>query len=209
MIKVVIFDLDDTLCLETDYVKSGFRAIADDFCDKRLADKLWQLFEQSKSNVYQRAGFSEIECERAIDVYRNHKPTLELSKEARSVLEKLGQDGYKLGIITDGRPNGQRAKIEALCLEKLVDKIIVTDELGGIEYRKPNPKAFELMREHFGIEYGEMVYVGDNPAKDFIAPQKLGMKSVYYKNSKGIYYGKTEPDSDIKTITDITEVLSL
>lgn len=209
MIKAVIFDLDDTLCFETDYVKSGFCAIADAFGDKNIADKLWELFCQDKTNVYQRAGFSKKQCEQAVDIYRNHKPNLNLSTEVKTTLLALRQKGYMLGIITDGRPNGQRAKIEALGLEKLVDKIIITDELGGVEYRKPNPKAFELMKEHFGVEFCEMVYVGDNLSKDFIAPQKLGMQSCFYKTDKGIYSAGALPQNDIKTITNITEVLKV
>lgn len=208
MIKAIIFDLDDTLCLETYYVKSGFSAIADAFGDCTLADKLWQLFCQDKSNVYQRAGFTKEQCERAIDIYRNHKPTIKLDDKVVQLLKKLRLDGYKLGIITDGRPNGQRAKIEALGLEKLVDKIIITDELGGVEYRKPNPKAFELMKEYFGVEFCRMVYVGDNPKKDFIAPDKLGMQSVYYKNPNGLYSNAVY-NVQAQEITSISEIFTI
>ena len=43
-------------------------------------------------------------------------------------------------------------KIKALGLRKFVNHIIVTDELGGIEYRKPDEKAFVLMKEWFCVE---------------------------------------------------------
>lgn len=95
--------------------------------------------------------------------------------------------GYKIGIITDGRPEGQRAKIEALGLEKLVDQIIVTDELGGVEMRKPNPTSFCLMSELLGTEYKDMCYVGDNAQKDFIAPLQLNMRCLWVRNGEGLY----------------------
>ena len=167
MIKAVVFDLDDTLFPETDYVKSGFSAIGDAISDAGLADKLWMLFEKDRKNVYQRAGFSEKECQKFIEIYRSHKPDIKLKSETEALLKDLKNKGIKLGIITDGRPTGQWNKIYALGLDKIMDKIIVTDELGGEQFRKPNPKAFELMKESLNVEFDEMMYVGDNPQKDF------------------------------------------
>ena len=98
-----------------------------------------------------------------------------------------------LGIITDGRPDGQRAKILALGLDSLFDEIIITDELGGTEARKPSDKAFLLMHERLNkisgerIDYSEMCYVGDNTAKDFIAPESLLMRAIWFDNRDGIY----------------------
>ena len=74
--------------------------------------------------------------------------------------------GRKLGLITDGRPEGQRAKIAALGLADAFDEIIVTDELGGTEFRKPNPEAFELISRRRGVPFGEMAYVGDTLSRD-------------------------------------------
>lgn len=167
MIKAVVFDLDDTLYPEEEYVKSGFHAIADAFNDEDLYARLYSLFKEKKNNVYQRAGFSEEQCKRCIEIYRSHFPDISLDDETETLLKKLKKSGYKLGIITDGRPEGQRNKIKALGLEEMMDCIIVTDEMGGIEYRKPDPKAFQFMQEALGVEFNEMMYVGDNPEKDF------------------------------------------
>ncbi|WP_318753436.1 HAD-IA family hydrolase [Globicatella sp. PHS-GS-PNBC-21-1553] len=62
-----------------------------------------------------------------------------------------------------------------LNLEKYFDKIIVTDELGRA-YWKPHPKSFEIMKAHFGVNYNEMVYVGDNPQKDFFIKKSIPLK---------------------------------
>ena len=114
-------------------------------------------------------------------------PEISLYEDAKQLLINLKNKGVPLGIITDGRVEGQCAKIKALEIEKYIDYIIITDELGGISFRKPNEKAFVMMQEHFGVPFGEMVYIGDNPRKDFIAPQKLGMKSIHFANKDGIY----------------------
>ena len=92
-----------------------------------------------------------------------------------------------MGVITDGRSEGQRAKIKALGLDELVDHIIITDELGGVEYRKPNKTAFVKMQELLDVPFEEMCYIGDNIKKDFVAPNMLGMRSIWFRNMDGLY----------------------
>lgn len=126
--------------------------------------------------------------QKCLQIYRFQKPDIHLNAGVTEMLVQLRAAGYKLGIITDGRPEGQRAKIESLGLIEYVDHIIITDELGGIEYRKPNDTAFRMMKEKLDVEYSEMCYVGDNIKKDFVAPEKLGMRCIWFRNKDGLYY---------------------
>lgn len=192
-IQAVIFDLDDTLYGEKEYVRSGYRAIADILPQvKRMDEKLWKAFEQNKSaidEVLTAEGIYSNELKRqCLSIYRSHQPVIHFYDGAKELLYQLRTDGYKLGIITDGRPEGQRAKIKALGLDVLVDHIIVTDELGGVEYRKPNKVAFMKMQQQLDVPLEKMCYVGDNIEKDFIAPDMLGMKSILFRNKNGLYY---------------------
>ena len=191
-LKAIVFDLDDTLYSEKEYVRSGFRAIADTLPQiKRMEEKLWQAFEQKKSAIDEvltaEGMYTEELKQKCLSVYRYHQPDIHLYEGVKKMLLKLRQDGYKLGIITDGRLEGQRAKIKALGLDELVDHIIVTDELGGVEYRKPNKAAFVKMKEMLNVAFEEMCYLGDNINKDFIAPEMLGMKSLWFRNVNGLY----------------------
>lgn len=188
-IDVVIFDLDDTLYSEKDYVRSGYDAIAKAYPKiKDLSQKLWNAFLDKKpaiDYVLEQEGLLK-EKDNCLAIYRNQKPIISLYSGVYEMLQRIGED-KKLGIITDGRIEGQKAKIEALGLEVLVDKIIITDELGGIEFRKPNIKAFVLMKEYFNTEYEKMCYIGDNIKKDGIAPEQLGMTFVCFQNKDGLY----------------------
>lgn len=190
--RVVIFDMDDTLYPEKDYVRSGYAAVAQHYPKiANMADKLWHAFECGKQAINfvleQEGLLSDESIRECLEVYRNHFPEIKLYSEASQLLQFLKENGTHLGLITDGRPEGQRAKIEALGLEPYFEKIIITDELGGVEFRKPNKAAFEIMQKHFGVPFETMVYVGDNQKKDFIAPRQLGMDSVYFKNPDGLY----------------------
>ncbi len=210
MIKAVIFDLDDTLYYEIEYIKSGFRAVAFKLKNRTLYKKLYKLWREDGKNVFQRAGLSPNEIETALNTYREHVPTLHLKGSVKRTLLKLRRMGFRIGIITDGRPEGQRLKIEALGLRGLVDKIIITDELGGPEFRKPNPAAFQKMKLFFGLNYEEMIYVGDNLNKDFIAPSTLGMKTCFFFSKKGIYKSNAKHDTNfcIKRISETIKLLT-
>lgn len=214
MIKAVVFDLDDTLYPEYDYVMSGFGAVGEyaqnQYGIANAKSELEKLFAQSRSGVFDRFaqnhGLDKACVADLLEVYRTHTPNIKLTDEVRQTLIELRSRGYKLGIITDGRPNGQRAKINALGLNKLVDEVIITDELGG-DCRKPNPKAFEIMAEHFGVTLDQMAYVGDNPQKDFVIG-KHGVKTVRVL-SEGLYADCEYADGIAADAVakDITEVL--
>lgn len=210
MIKAIVFDLDDTLFPEIEYVKSGFRAIAKEFGDD-FYEKLWNLFCEDRKDVYQRAGFPEAQCKRCIEIYRNHFPDIRLDKETEETLVSLKEKGYKLGIITDGRPEGQRNKIKALGLDNIMDYIIVTDEFGGETFRKPHPKSFELMREKLGVEFDEMMYIGDNPKKDFYIGSIYPIITIRIMNnglhSANAYYEDVKENVTISNIIEISRCL--
>ena len=191
-LKAVIFDMDDTLYGEKEYVRSGYRQIAQILPQVENAEeKLWSLFEEKKpaiDELLKQEGIDSEELKQeCIRTYRYQKPVIHLYEGVEMLLKELRSRGFLLGIITDGRPEGQRAKIVALGLETLVDEIIVTDELGGTEFRKPNPAAFQKMKEKMDVEYKEMCYIGDNIKKDFIAPEQLGMRTIWFKNKDGLY----------------------
>jgi putative hydrolase of the HAD superfamily len=187
-VDVVIFDLDDTLYSEKQYVRSGYKKIAQYLGKRELETVMWSVFEQGGKAIdeaLESVNLLDRKAE-ALQIYREQQPDIELYPGVKELLQRI-REKKKIGIITDGRPEGQRAKLEALKIQ--VDKVIITDELGGVEFRKPNEKAFRIMQEYFEVPFRQMVYIGDNSKKDFVAPEKLGMKSIYFKNTDGLYTG--------------------
>lgn len=191
----VVFDLDDTLYSELEYVKSGFREAAKVIPQvENAAEKLWETFLEGKQAFDEVLKNEGICCadvkDKCLSAYREQMPDIHLYPGAKELLVSLRKSGKKLGIITDGRPKSQRNKIAALGLETLVDEIIVTDELGGEQFRKPNDIAFRIMKYRLGVPYERMIYIGDNGKKDFRAPISLGMKYIYFCNSESIHGGE-------------------
>ena len=208
-VRGVIFDLDDTLYSEREYVRSGYHAVSE-YLGGGYEEKLRRYFEAGKPAIdalLQELG-REAEKDQALRTYRGHMPAIRLYEGAGELINTLKARGIRVGIITDGRPEGQRNKIKALGLDRLIDDIIITDELGGPQFRKPCDIAFRILQTRWRLPAGQMVYVGDNPAKDFQAPQQLGMKSVWFRNDEGLYIGGGET-GQIRQITRLDAVLDL
>lgn len=206
-IKGVIFDLDDTLYSEKEYVWSGYKAVSE-YLGGRYEEKLAHYFEAGKLAIDEL--LKELGCEykkeKVLGVYRRHKPDIHLYDGVKEIFEGLRNRGIKIGIITDGRPEGQRNKLEALGLD--VDDVIITDELGGVQFRKPCDIAFRMMAIKWRLDSADIIYIGDNPSKDFQAPQQLGMRSIWFKNQDGLYQDCVESNIPcIESFIDLREVL--
>lgn len=194
--KAIILDLDDTLYSEKEYVRSGYRKVTEQIAELHDAyEMLWQGFVDGKSVfdyvLSEKGIYSDKLKQECLEIYREQTPDIHLYEGVRDMLLALRAKGKKLGIITDGRVNGQKRKLEQLGLYDLVDEVIITDELAGNGevscFRKPNTIAFEIMKKRLNVRFEDMIYVGDNQAKDFQAPRKLGMAYAYINNVDGIY----------------------
>lgn len=171
-IKGVIFSLDNTLYNERQYVKNS--------CNKNpnylKNDKLWNLLPKEKYKTT-----------KSKEIHKSRISEITLHDEVIKIISKLRKKNIKIGIITDGLPEIQRKTIMTLGLEEIFDDIIITDELGGIQFRKPNDISFRILQNRWKVPFEQIVCVGDNPLKDFQAPWQLGMKSLYFKNQDCLY----------------------
>jgi len=211
--KVILFDLDDTLYNEIDYVRSGYNMVATaaaglygEADEQYLYNELLSYFRAGQPAISQLVAHHQTnpslqrgDEKLLLDIYRTQNPSLHLSDEAAVLLQVLHAEGISIGIVTDGRPAGQKAKLKSLGLDTnpAVSEILITDELAGRvgspeTFRKPNSLAFVIMQQRFAVPFEEMAYVGDNPSKDFTAPRRLGMRCIYYRNPDGLYYDEKE-----------------
>ena len=199
MITTVIFDLDDTLFDEIDFCRSGFRAAAqylatlwDKYAADTIFDVMWKCSVTGDCGSTFDRSLAELGILREpplihklVEIYRTHAPTLTLPTESRDVLEEL-KDQYTLGLLTDGFLPTQRLKVQALGIEHYFKAIMYTEELGR-EHWKPSPLGFQRLLEALGARPEQAVYVADNEAKDFIAPNRLGLLTVQLLRPSGLY----------------------
>lgn len=217
-IQLVVFDIDDTLYLERDYVRSGFLAVGDwvraNLGVEGFSEVAWQLFEEGLRNViFDRTleilGISPSDhtVRTLVDVYRHHRPTISLADDARGALDHLG-GLVPIAVVTDGPPPSQRSKIQALGLERYTRDIIITSELGQ-GYEKPNPHTFILLEKRFHLLGNSCVYIADNPNKDFIAPRHLGWRTIRVRRPNSLHYSVPTPDYVAFELSSLNALRSL
>lgn len=214
---IPIFDLDDTLYCEHDYVRSGFREVAkvisitSNINPNILYEdliKVWLLQGRGKVfDVLCKTHNIKMDISALVKVYRNHVPKIKLYVDAKEVFSFFKAKQIPMGLITDGDSTMQWRKIEALGLKELFNVIVVTNDLGN-ENWKPSPIPYLKAAQQFGVPVERCVYIGDNPNKDFITARKLGMKTFRIIRPIGDHMntklsGSYEADKVIHTLLDL------
>ncbi len=174
---LLVFDLDDTLYKEIDFLISAYKQIA-----KYLAPNNWQ-FLLAKMIASYRLGknvFEILSIEFNVSIgslllmYRNYVPDIKLSESTKDFLETIKSKGISCALITDGRSMTQRNKIKALDIENyFCENILISEEFGST---KETGKSFVFLDKKFPNL--QKIYIGDNIKKDFKAPNYLGWETI-------------------------------
>lgn len=215
---VIVFDLDDTLFEELTYVQSGFRAVADylqgtygipamsslDWMMQKLAGGRGRIFDDLLMEFHL---YNKKTVRKCLSVYHHHFPTIHLSPEADACLKRFAK--FPIYIVTDGNKLVQTNKLQALGLFSRANFCYVTHRY-GIRNAKPSPYCFLKICEREKVQPQEVVYIGDNPQKDFVGLKPLGFKTirVYQGQHKDVAKpSEFEADFGIKSLMELDEVL--
>jgi len=221
IIQAILFDLDDTLYDEMQFVKGGFKAVSLRISKNNNIDQnavyqvLLDVLEKHRRGrtfdiALEKLGlYNERLIPELVNIYRAHKPTLSLYPEVRAVLSMLKSQGYKLGLITDGNVEVQRKKVETLKVRNFFGCMVFSDEY-GIEKQKPHPLPYRKAMEELKVTAEEVIYVGDNPYKDFVTAKKLGITTV--RIMRGRYKDirladDNEAEYQIKSLDEILTII--
>lgn len=221
MMKVVAFDLDDTLYSEKAYVLSGFKVVSElvqkrfgseDFCLELLETFDGGERKKTFDATLKRLGieYDEALIQDLVDYYRAHLPAIRLYDDVEPTLRSL-RERYHIALITDGHLQAQRNKVRALNINQFFERIIYTDQYGKNCW-KPSSFPFQLIMRHFSVIGDECAYIGDNIEKDFIAPNELGWLTVQIRREEGQYVNGIGSDDRkpwvrIDSLEDVERIL--
>ncbi len=223
--RAIVFDLDDTLYAERQYVISGMRAVADwahrelGLSARRSFAELRALFHAGvRGDTFDRwlasHGLNHHGRVAAIvQVYRAHRPRITLRDGVRRLLERLRRT-HRLGLVTDGPLAVQRQKVAALQLQPLIHATVFSDTWGRAAW-KPSVRPFLAVLDRLSIRGSEAVYVGDNPTKDFRGPRQLGMETIRVRRADGLYRDleppsvEYAPDMEIARVEELADLAGL
>jgi putative hydrolase of the HAD superfamily len=221
----VIFDLDDTLYPERQYAIAGFRSAARwaeaELGLKGLDVEMTEMLDSGMlgkmfATVLSRHApeHTPEQLRQFHEAYRRAEdPELTLFDDAAEALLRYERQG-PIGLITDGTHYVQARKVKALALEQRFAKIVFTDTLGDNRaFFKPHPRPFEVMAAALGAPGDRYAYIGDNPAKDFVAPNAMGWTTVLVHRDHPRIHDVTkvapggEPQHTVDTLAALPDIL--
>lgn len=183
---IIIFDLDDTLYSRESFVNAAIKNIVDFVYlknKKKTKKTLFKILSKiyKKSNIQLKLDFflKEISLSKkylkdCINVFRYSKKEISLYKDAQNILRIYKKKCY---LITDGNKLVQNNKIQQLGIKNFFKKIFITNNY-GVKYQKPSLFCFKKIKKIEKCSFSQMVYIGDNPKKDFVNCNKAGMLTV-------------------------------
>jgi putative hydrolase of the HAD superfamily len=195
-VHLVVVDIDDTLYLERDYVRSGFRVVgewlAGEYGAVGFEDAAWDLFVTGARGTIFDAALERLDVtsspaliEALVWLYRTHLPDIELLPDAVRFWRERSRLGIT-GVITDGPLISQRRKIAALGLSPPPGLLVCTAELAPGS-QKPDPAPFALLETELDCPARACAYVGDNPAKDFGGARARGWRTIRVRRADSLH----------------------
>lgn len=184
--KVLVFDLDDTLYEELSYVRSGFQAVAAAMEDRFGINReeafqlMWDRLKYGRGKIFDEMLqhyrlYSKTLVQKCIGIYRHHEPDIKLHHSADRCLDRFRD--YPIYIVTDGHKIVQHRKLLALGLYNRVKFCYITHRY-GIKHAKPSPYCFLHIVRKEKIVPNDVVYIADNPYKDFVGIKPFGFRTI-------------------------------
>lgn len=224
-LKVVAFDLDDTLwhvhpvIVRAEQVLRGWlqETLPEFSYDPALMRSLRdEALREDASLGHRLTELRRLTIERALVSQLNQvEEAKRLSREAMEIfliarneveffdgaLEAIASiaDAYQLGALTNGN-----ADIHRLGLGKHFSFAFSAEQVGA---PKPAPDLFHRALEHTGCDPHEMLYVGDDPIKDVDAANKVGLSTIWVRGNAKPEPGETEADAVIDDIRQLPEAI--
>jgi len=201
VIRAVIFDLDDTLYDQRQWLDGAWHAVAAraeawDLDPDQLLRALRDVAAAGSDRggiidgALAQVGAPTTPVAPLLDAFRSYAPTrLEPYRGVSAALPRLAAR-VPLGLVSDGDPGVQLAKLAALGLAPHFTTVVLSDEYGRA-HRKPDPLPFRRALATLAVDAADSVYVGDRPVKDVAGPAAIGIRAMRVRTGE---WGSTPDD---------------
>ena len=195
MKQAVLFDLDGTL-LDRDasveeFVSVQYERLAEHLSHIPKSDYISRFIElDCHGHVWKDKVYQDLVTEFSIETiswqtlledyemrFQFHCVPFQFLTE---MLNELRQQGYLLGIITNGRGQFQARAIEGLGIRNYFDALLISEVE---QVRKPQLAIFQRALKRLGVAALDSVFVGDHPEADIAGAKGAMMKTIWKRNS--------------------------
>ncbi|NUQ95061.1 MAG: HAD-IA family hydrolase [Streptomyces sp.] len=203
--RAALFDLDDTL---TDHA-AAFAAWAGEFAASEGVPLSWLMRAETLHAGARHAFFADLK-----DAFKLRRSVASLHADYRlrsaelvpyrpevcAALQQLADDGWAMGVVTNGSPDAQRLKLDVARLTPYFGSVVISGEYG---VRKPDPALFHVALDDLQAHDTSMaVMVGDSLTADVAGGQLAGLQTVW------ISHGRTRRLEDPVPTRTALEVVS-
>ena len=216
---ILVFDMDDTLYPEKEYVLSGFNAVSRAFAaefrmnESVVFNRMVEILcSDGRGKVFdnfllEQGLLTKSRVKNMLAIYRSHIPNISLNDDVQQLLVELGKS-HRLYLVTDGNYLVQTRKIFSLGLEDLFIKTYATHRY-GIRNAKPSVHCFELIAKLENVPISSLTYIGDDPHKDFVGLNAKGARTIRVNQGR---FRNLKVDSSLDaciTIENLRDLLDL
>lgn len=218
----MLFDLDDTLCryrrsgselLEAAFERTGldpfvtreeYHARYPEFVDE--SGSIADLRERCFAAIAESKGRDPADGRRVARAYaaeRDHGDVEPLAG-VETTLEAVSE--LPLGVVTNGPPEMQSPKLEALGLADAFDVVI---HAGYDAPAKPDPEPFERALAALEAGADRTVHVGNSLRSDVAGARAAGVGAVWLSDGSDPIDADHEPDHTIASLAELPAVLGV
>lgn len=222
MIKVAIFDLDNTLTdfmgMKENAIDAAIGAMVDaglrhprEAIKKQIYDiydkegiEFQSVFDHALEELIGEVDF-KIKAAGIVGYRRAKEAALVLYPHVRLTLNMLMKRGVRLAVVSDAPREEAWLRLCYLQLHHMFDFVSTFEDAGE---RKPSPVPFQRALDYFEVAPSETIMIGDWPERDISGADQLGMITVFarYGNTFGTEHSGAHYDvDDIYELVDIID----
>ncbi|MEK4426553.1 HAD family hydrolase [Solibacillus sp. FSL K6-1523] len=213
----MLFDLDDTL-LNRDHAVEKLFLIVLEKCyeDVKLSERNEML---KKFKEYDNRGYGNNDKVKVLEAFFDEFPPqyrlphndiqdfwnrqfpncFSINQETVNIIKTIKMH-VKVGIITNGSTQRQKAKIINTELNHYFETIIISEEAG---FSKPDKRIFELALKKLNVEPEDALFVGDDLEKDIGGCQNTGIKGIWFNPQRNNNDTEIKPYAEIKSLAEL------
>ncbi|WP_373687877.1 HAD family hydrolase [Acinetobacter sp. YH12207] len=216
MIKAILFDLDQTLLDRTYSLRQfinwqvNFFQLVPQAKKSEFIEKFIQL--DANGTVWKDVVYRKLIQEFAIKTYTEQlllrSYIQDFNKfccsfaDVDSVILKLHQAGYLLGLISNGQSPFQEHNFQALGLAEFFSTVLVSE---AVALRKPDAAIFHLACEKLKVQAEQCIFIGDNENADIRGANAVGMKSIFFNPDAKIV--SADADANLNDYANLWEII--
>lgn len=139
------------------------------------------------------------------EIYVRDYPTVDASMAGAVPLVKELSRQFIVGVVSNGLPDVQYRKLEAMNLQQVLSCIVLSEEIG---IRKPDPRIFHHAARLLQLQPSECLYVGDSYASDVVGAKTSGMLACWLKRGQSVIPDeRAKADFVISSLEQLGEIL--